>query len=296
MNTISLKIMIVICTIFLIQSCRVGSYEECRTLGAKIVQSGSDQLQVTVQNGLGPFSYQWSHGFGDFPSITIDESGIYYVTVTDHVNACTGEAHYEFTKSTGNGCGSFTAASDAENNVYDIVTIGTQCWLKSNVVIETGIQKITDENEWLTTTEPAWCYYNNDVNNGPKYGKLYNWYAVQSGKLCPQGWHIPSMAEWDKMINYLGKDSLASIAIKKKDPLWLGNINATDESGFGALPGGRRQFGGFIFEGTEADFWATDEGNIAGSARAITLKSTYDGVIRIDWGKNHGFSCRCIKN
>ena len=296
MNTISLKLIFVIYTIFLIQSCRVVANEECKTLEIKIVQSGSDQLQATVKNGLGPYSYEWSHGFGDFPTITVDESDTYYVTVTDHTNACTNEANYTFTKSTGNGCGSFNAVTDAENNLYDIVTIGTQCWMKSNVVIEAGIPKVSDQTEWSSTTSPAWCYYNNDINNGTKYGKLYNWYAVKSGKLCPEGWHIPSMAEWDKMINFLGKDSLAAIAMKKVDPLWIANAHANNESGFSALPGGRMQPGGFIYEGNEADFWATDESSFAGSAKAITLKSGFDGIVRIDWGKNNGFSCRCVKN
>lgn len=295
-NTKMIGFAFAVCFIFLFQSCRIGSDEECKTLGVTIVQSGSDQLQVNVEDGLGPFSYKWSHGFGNFSTITVNESGNYFVTVTDFGNSCTNEANYLFTKSTGNGCGTFTAVTDADNNLYDIVTIGTQCWMKSNVVIEAGIPKITNENEWTTTTEPAWCYYNNDINNGPKYGKLYNWYAVKSGKLCPEGWHIPSMAEWDKMINFLGKDSLAAIAMKKVDPRWIANAHANNESGFSALPGGRMQPGGFIYEGNEADFWATDESSFAGSAKAITLKSGFDGIVRIDWGKNNGFSCRCVKN
>lgn len=295
MNRNNFWLITVACFIFLIQSCRVAKDDECRTLEVKIIQIGTDQLTTEIKNGLGPYSHKWSHGFGDFPTINVSESGTYSVTVTDHGNACTNSASYPFALSSG-GCGSFNAVTDAENNLYDIVTIGTQCWMKSNVVIEAGIPQITDPIAWSASTTPAWCYYNNDINNSPKYGKLYNWYAVKSGKLCPNGWHIPSMAEWEKMITYLGKDSLAAIAMKKVDPLWIGKINANNASGFSALPAGRMQPGGFIYEGRDANFWATDESNFPGSAKGITLTAGFDGIAKIDWGKSVGFSCRCVKN
>lgn len=272
--------------------------DECNSFKVTITQEGSDQLVANPRGGATKlYEYKWSNGVGNLNRISVLESGVYSVTVTDLVNMCTAEANYTFTKASGNGCGSFTAVSDAENNLYDIVTIGTQCWLMSNLNIEAGIPKITDPMEWASATTPAWCYYNNDPANGPRYRKLYNWYAVKSGKLCPQGWHIPSMSEWETLFQYLKKDSLASIAIKKIDPLWSGTIHASNESGFSALPGGRRQANGsFIFEGTEADFWSSNESSLAGSAKAITLSGSFDGISRIDWGKNHGFSCRCIKN
>lgn len=85
---------------------------------------------------------------------------------------------------------------------------------------------------------------------------------------------------------HLKNDSLASIALRKIDPLWSGTIHASNESGFSALPAGRRQANGsFIFEGTETDFWSSDESSLAGSAKAITLKGSFDGISRIDWGK-----------
>lgn len=278
-------------------SCRVASSDECRSLKVEIIQIGSDQLSTNISNGIGPYSYNWSNLSGNFPTISVSESGDYFVTVTDLSNSCTGLASYTFTKSSGDGCGSFTAVTDDENNLYDIITIGTQCWMMSNVTIEAGIPKITDPSEWANATTPAWCYYENDMSNNSKYRKLYNWYAVNSGKLCPKGWHIPSSADFEKLFNFLNKDSLASIAMRKIDPLWTGTVNATNACGFSALPGGRRQANGsFIFEGIEVDFWTSDESTLAGSAKAITLRATFDGISRIDWGKNHGFSCRCIRN
>lgn len=280
-----------------LQTCRKPLDGECESFRAKIILEGTDRLTVMVSNGIGTLSYKWSNGTGDLSSIVVSESGHYCVTVTDHLNTCTANACFDFKKSNEGDCGSFSAVMDDENNLYDIVTIGSQCWMKSNVNIEAGFPKITDPVEWGSFTKLAWCYYENDVNNGPKYQKLYNWYAVKSGKLCPNGWHLPTLAEWETLFKFLKTDSLAAVSMRKADPLWLGNVNATNSSGFSALPGGRRQAGGsFIYEGTEADFWTADESTLAGSSIGITIKSTYDGIVKIDWGKNHGFSCRCLKN
>lgn len=271
--------------------------DECNSFKVTITQEGSDQLVANPEGGLGLYDFKWSNGVGNLPRISVLESGLYSVTVTDLMNTCIAMNNYSFTKTSANGCGSFTAVSDVDNNLYDIVTIGTQCWLMSNVNTEAGIPKITDPMEWASTTKPAWCYYDNDVANGPKYRKLYNWYAVKSGKLCPQGWHIPSMAEWETLFQHFKNDSLASIALRKIDPLWSGTIHASNESGFSALPAGRRQTNGsFVFEGTEADFWSSDESSLNGSAKAITFKGSYDGIVKTDWAKIYGFSCRCIKN
>ena len=137
---------------------------------------------------------------------------------------------------------------------------------------------------------------NNDVNNGPKYQTLYNWYAIQSGKLCPQGWHVPTMAEWEKLFTFLKNDSLTTISMLKQDPLWKVSNSATNESQFSALPGGRRQTdGSFVFEGIEADFWASDESQ-SGYTQAITLRANSAHISRIGWSRNNGFSCRCVKN
>ncbi|MBK7232731.1 MAG: hypothetical protein IPH93_10835 [Saprospiraceae bacterium] len=276
-------------------SCRVAKDDECRTLEVKIIQIGSDQLTTEIKNGLGPYSHKWTHGFGDFPTITVSESGTYTVTVTDHGNACTNSASYPFALSSG-GCGSFNAVTDAENNLYDIVTIGTQCWMKSNVVIEAGIPQIKDRLHGrqvpllpgAITTMILTMHRNMENCTIGMLSSQVNYVLMV--------WHIPSMAEWEKMITYLGKDSLAAIAMKKVDPLWIGKINANNASGFSALPAGRMQPGGFIYEGRDANFWATDESNFPGSAKGITLTAGFDGISKIDWGKSVGFSCRCVKN
>ncbi|MFN8280307.1 MAG: FISUMP domain-containing protein [Saprospiraceae bacterium] len=278
-------------------SCGGGKDDLCNYFRVSIVQEGPNTLKTNVQDGNGPYDFKWSNGLGNFDQIVVSETGIYKVTVTDLRLGCSAFDSINFKAPSSNGCGPFTTVLDSENNQYDIVTIGDQCWMKTNVNLESGIAKINDFNEWSSTQSPAWCYYENDVNNGPKYQKLYNWYAVKSGKLCPQGWHIPTMAEWEKLIKFLGGDSLALAAMIKNDPLWkAGTTPNNNQSQFSALPGGRRQENGsFIYEGTDAYFWASDESS-PGSTQAILLRAKESAIFRLQWKKIHGFSCRCLKD
>lgn len=105
------------------------------------------------------------------------------------------------------------------------VTIGTQVWMKENLnvaVFKNGvaIPEVRDKDAWYEAgknEQPAWCFYDNDPKNGAKYGKLYNWYAViDTNGLCPQGWHVPSDAEWDTLVTYLGGEDVAGAKMKAK--------------------------------------------------------------------------------
>ena len=90
------------------------------------------------------------------------------------------------------------------------VTIGSQVWTSKNLDVATYrngdvIPQVQDENAWENLTTGAWCYYDNDASNGTKYGKLYNWYAVNDPRgLAPNGYHIPTDAEWTQLSDYLG--------------------------------------------------------------------------------------------
>ena len=107
-----------------------------------------------------------------------------------------------------------------------VVTIGSQVWTSKNLDVATYrngdiIPQVQDQEAWEELKTGAWCYYNNDPANGTKYGKLYNWYAVNDARgLAPQGYHIPSDAEWDTLEAYLGggfwsgKDAAAGTKMK----------------------------------------------------------------------------------
>ena len=105
------------------------------------------------------------------------------------------------------------------------VTIGTQIWMLENLNVSNfkngvAIPEVQDKDAWEKAGEnkqPAWCYYDNDPKNGDKYGKLYNWYAaIDTNGLCPQGWHLPSGAEWDILVTYLGGNDVAGAKMKAK--------------------------------------------------------------------------------
>jgi uncharacterized protein (TIGR02145 family) len=108
----------------------------------------------------------------------------------------------------------------------------------------TVIPMVTDRAAWTALTTPGYCLYNN-TNNADSirtFGALYNWYAVNTGKLAPKGWHVPSNAEWTTLTTYLGGDSVAGGKLKEAGLAnWITpNVGATNETGFSALPGGLR--------------------------------------------------------
>jgi uncharacterized protein (TIGR02145 family) len=143
---------------------------------------------------------------------------------------------------------------------------------------------------------PAWCYYNNDPTNGPKYGKLYNWFAVNDErKLAPPGWHIPSDDEWATLSNFLGGDDIAGIKLKSNNG-WTDNGNGNNTSGFSAMPGGYRFFAGiFLNEGHDGTWW-TASVNKDGFPMFRYVYSDNTNIFRNHYNPRVGLSVRCIKD
>lgn len=103
-----------------------------------------------------------------------------------------------------------------DGNEYKTVKIGTQTWFAENLRYAGSIPQVASQEAWAAiwnngnpTGQPAWAYNNNDANSIAVDGKLYNWYAVNTGSLCPPGWHIPTDAEWATLITYLGGGAVA---------------------------------------------------------------------------------------
>ena len=156
----------------------------------------------------------------------------------------------------------------------------------------------TDE-EWEKAgknKQPAWCYYNNDPANGAKYGKLYNWYAVNDPRgLAPKGWHVPSDDDWFILRDYLGGKEIAGSKMKSETD-WARSGNGTNRRGFSGLPGGfRGSHGPFYGIGGYIQWWSSSEFDIA---RAWDCRLYYNSssVERWDGGKGFGSSVRCIKD
>jgi len=191
---------------------------------------------------------------------------------------------------------------DSDSNVYKTVTIGTQEWMAENLSVSRYrngdiIPQVQGKSEWSKLTTGAWCYYDNDFKNGNTYGKLYNWYAVNDPRgIAPNGWHIPSDAEWTKLTDYLGGESVAGGKMKATT-LWDNpNKGASNECGFTAFPGGYRYYDGrYYFIGRYGLFWSASE-NGNDNAWDRTLGYGGSGVFRDYGGKGDGLSVSCVRD
>ena len=143
---------------------------------------------------------------------------------------------------------------------------------------------------------PAWCYYDNDPSNGEKYGKLYNWYAVNDVRgLAPNGWHMPRDADWTIFSDFLGGDVVAGKTMRSTTD-WKENGDSSNISGFTALPGGYRYANGkFYEEGSNAYWWSASGFNDSEAWCRILRYHYYFPLYRERDFKYNGFSVRCIK-
>ncbi len=181
------------------------------------------------------------------------------------------------------------------------VTIGSQVWTSKNLDVATYrngdvIPQVQDPNDWGKLTTGAWCYYDNGASNGTKYGKLYNWYAVNDPRgLAPNGYHIPTDAEWTQLSDYLGGESEAGTKMKSTSG-WAENGNGTNSSGFSGLPGGYRDdAGAFDNVGANVNWWGSAEFGTSNAWLRSLYYSSGD-VGRDDLNKPYGFSVRCLRD
>lgn len=190
---------------------------------------------------------------------------------------------------------------------YEEVKIGKQTWMTKNLNVsrfrngdpipQAKTSKEFEDAGWKN--EPAWCYYNFDSRNGEKYGKLYNWYAVNDPRgLAPNGWEIPTSGDWYELGEYLGGELEAVDQLKSKTG-WLKKENGNNKSGFSGLPGGYwsesggdlRSPSGFYPSSDVGVWWSATE-------RSSELVSTFRlgrRLFQSDVSKREGYSVRCIK-
>ena len=204
----------------------------------------------------------------------------------------------------------------AEVNIirFNSVKIGNQIWMTENLNVDRFrngdiIPEAKTAEEWRTADNAkraAWCYYDNDPANGKKYGKLYNWYAVNDKRgLVPAGWHVPDDKEW-LLIDIIILGEEAGIKMKSSTG-WNQNGNGTNSSGFSGLPGGSRvcngDFVGWFYEG---NWWSASESDNTypwkwtdGDERWVwiwSLSASVSKLERYNYVKGSGLSIRCVKD
>lgn len=224
---------------------------------------------------------------------------------------------------------------DIDGNIYNTVKIGNQVWTVENLRTTryndgTPISFLEDDVEWQYNNTGAYCYYNNVYYNRTCYGALYNWHAVNTGKLAPEGWHVPTEADWNKLENYLiehhynlvepipeiNVNGLAQCLASKSGWAPYGDPSArnigsspqfNNRTGFTALPGGYRDANGSFTsaEYNSAHWWsATQRDESYANHRKLlyyqkSLRRTYvtvNGDIMNLARKEKGHYIRLVKN
>jgi len=204
-----------------------------------------------------------------------------------------------------------TKIADIDGNLYGVVYIGNQVWMSENLKTtklndNTEIPDVSDDTTWVHLSTPAYCWLRNDIQNKDAYGALYNWFTVETGMLCPSGWHVPADEEFKILEQTLGMSSdqvnltewrgTDQGAKLKSASGWAEGENGTNSSGFSALPGGYRwgKTGAFNGIGMITYWWSSDpNGDYAWYRR---LDGTNIDVYRMYTSKRGGKYVRCLKN
>jgi uncharacterized protein (TIGR02145 family) len=251
-------------------------------------------------------------GEGPFTStiIGLTANTTYHVRAYATNNEGTAYGSEQSFTTPGDHTGETGTVTDIEGNVYQTIGIGSQIWMQENLkttMFNNGlaIPLVEDSIEWaLQFVKPAYCWYDNDEEKYKEtYGALYNFRAVMTEKLCPEGWHVPDNDEWTILETFLGGRDVAGGMLKEAGTEhWLSpNTGAANESGFTALPGGNR----FRYHSSEytaasyygirkkAYFWTSTALNYA-YCRVILYDS--NELIRSTKDIVYGNSVRCVKD
>jgi uncharacterized protein (TIGR02145 family) len=315
----------------------LGNTPTIVTIDANNISSISANLIGTIKNNLlstvVTFEYGTTISYGtsktSSPS-TITDTNLVGVTCT--LTGLIQNTTYHYRIKAVNSAGTsysddkvFTtslAVTDVEGNIYSTVKIGSQTWMQENLRTtkfndNNPITLGTDNDIWTNTNNPAFCFYDNEASTYKIiYGALYNWNAVSSGKLCPLGYHIPTDSEWKQLELYLGMSQsdvdkeawrgsgyVGNKIREASNTYWTNSwTQATNSSGFTALPAGRRnQIGNFQQIGMTVIFWSstpyyntTAPYDIIGGWARIT--NGYDLVYRGGVLTHEGASVRCLKD
>jgi len=205
---------------------------------------------------------------------------------------------------------------DIDDNVYKTVVIGKYVWMAENLKTTTynngtKIPNVTGSSDWSGLSSCAYCWYNNNETTADTFGVLYNWYAVNTDNLCPNGWRVPSDEEWkylegysdtqfgvgDTVWNKTGMRGFDAAHRLKASSGWYSGRNGTDNFGFSALPAGERlsRDGRFYIIGKNGFWWSSTQDG-ASTAWYRSIIYAFENVCRSQHDKRFGFSVRCLRD
>jgi len=207
------------------------------------------------------------------------------------------------------------SVTDIDGNVYQTVIIGRYEWMAANLKTTaynngTKIPKITGDTAWSRLSSDAYCYYNDNESKADTCGALYNWYAVNTGNLCPDGWRVPTDDEWkflegcadsrygpgDSVWDNRGLRGYDAGQRLKSTSGWRSGYNGTEAIGFTALPCGEHLSSGRYFIAGSNGFWWSSSGCGTTIAWYRSIIYAFEDVMRNFHDKRFGFSVRCLRN
>jgi uncharacterized protein (TIGR02145 family) len=269
--------------------------------GAEIIARGI--CWSTTQNpNISGNSTNEGTGNGEFISNLTGLSSLTTYYIRAYATKSTGTSYSDQLSFTTQG-----TLTDIEGNQYSTQPIGNQIWMAENLKTTklsdgTSIPNITDPALWGNLTSPAYCWYNNDeVVNKKTYGGLYNWYTVNTSKLCPAGWHVPNDSDWAKLITFFRGTDIAGGKLKNKSGWRSADNYSNNESGFSGLPGGFVSYSGFQSLDIQASWWFStiSESSLLNAIKFANSLDILDGYPNAWSGSEQlsfGLSIRCLKD
>lgn len=199
---------------------------------------------------------------------------------------------------------SYDSVADKEGNVYKTAVIGNRVWMIENLRVtkfRNGEPIPTVSSDISKEIDPKyqWIYEDNESKNLRLYGRLYTWYVIQDARgICPDGFRIPTETDWSSLASYLEGDVVAGGKLKETTTKHWGkpNHNATNETGFTALPGGYRESDGKYYVNGYRGYWWTGGNSYIFMAWNTSLMYTNYITEKLERIKKNGMSVRCLKN
>jgi uncharacterized protein (TIGR02145 family) len=295
-----------------------GAVPTAVTVDATTVTSSSAKLNASVNSNWleTAITFEWgtTSGYGNaISAVPSPLNSTYSLNVSAQLSGLSANTTYHYRVVAVNELGTTAGGDmtfatppevmDIEGKIYKTIKIGTQVWMAENL----GTTKYndgtditlgtSDQNMWRNLITPAYNWYNADISLKDTYGALYNWYAINTNKLCPSDWHVPTDSEWTTLESFLGGPDVAGGKLKEAGTShWTApNTGATNSVGFTALPGGN--FGGLGTVRLDGWWWTSSQGLGADEAINRYIFQNAAKVWRVDYEKKFvGNSVRCVKN